>query len=181
MPFSMGEGALNCVICFKRQLENFPWQKIFVLCKEPVVCQRQWEFQFLCLCCVKIRKSKIDYVMYLFIPFLSVNGLMSVFLRSLDHYDRSVLYHCQHEANTWYTLPVDPRLSVYTVICETIHLPSLIVMRISQRNKRLLHCMWPFICTCFARPQHSFISDCYLSLWFYSFQPVSGFYLFILA
>lgn len=52
-------------------------------------------------------KSKIDYVMYLFIPFLSVNGLMSVFLRSLDHYDRSVLYHCQHEAKTWYTLPVE--------------------------------------------------------------------------
>lgn len=61
-------------------------------------------------------KSKIDYVMYLFIPFLSVNGLMSVFLRSLDHYDRSVLYHCQHEANTWYLLPVDPRLSVYAVL-----------------------------------------------------------------
>lgn len=62
-------------------------------------------------------KSKIDYVMYLFILFfLSVNGLMSVFLRSLDHYDRSVLYHCQHEANTWYLLPVDPRLSVYAVL-----------------------------------------------------------------
>lgn len=62
-------------------------------------------------------KSKIDYVMYLFIRFLSVNGLMSVFLRSLDHYDRSVLYHCQHEANTWYLLPVaDPRLSVYAVL-----------------------------------------------------------------
>lgn len=61
-------------------------------------------------------KSKIDYVMYLFIPFLSVNGLMSVFLRSLDHYDRSVLYHCQHEANTWYLLLVDPRLSVYAVL-----------------------------------------------------------------
>lgn len=62
-------------------------------------------------------KSKIDYVMYLFIPFLSVNGLMSVFLRSLDHDDRSVLYHCQHEANTWYLLPVaDPRLSVYAVL-----------------------------------------------------------------
>lgn len=55
-------------------------------------------------------KSKIDYVMYLFIPFLSVNGLMSVFLRSLDHYDRSVLYHCQHEANTWYLL-----LCLYTL------------------------------------------------------------------
>lgn len=41
---------------------------------------------------------------------------MSVFLRSLDHYDRSVLYHCQHEANTWYLLPVDPRLSVYAVL-----------------------------------------------------------------
>lgn len=57
-------------------------------------------------------KSKIDYVMYLFIPFF----IMSVFLRSLDHDDRSVLYHCQHEANTWYLLPVDPRLSVYAVL-----------------------------------------------------------------
>lgn len=111
-------------------------------------------------------KSKIDYVMYLFILFfLSVNGLMSVFLRSLDHYDRSVLYHCQHEANTM--VPSTSRstsVCIRCVICETIHLPSLIVMRISLRNKRLLHCMWPFICTCFARPQHSFISDCYLSL-----------------
>lgn len=61
------------------------------------------------------------------------------------------------------------------VICETIHLPSLIVMRVSQRNKRLLHCMWPFICTCFARPQHSFISDCYLFIparfWLLSLYP----------
>lgn len=76
-------------------------------------------------------KSKIDYVMYLFIPFLSVNGLMSVFLRSLDHYDRSVLYHCQHEAKTWYTLPVESTsVCIHCVICETMHLPSLIVMRI---------------------------------------------------
>lgn len=105
-------------------------------------------------------KSKIDYVMYLFIPFLSVNGLMSVFLRSLDR-ALSLSTRGQH------MVPSTSRstsVCIRCVICETIHLPSLIVMRISQRNKRLLHCMWPFICTCFARPQHSFISDCYLSL-----------------
>lgn len=127
-------------------------------------------------------KSKIDYVMYLFIRFLSVNGLMSVFLRSLDHYDRSVLYHCQHEANTWYLLPVDPRLSVYAVLYVRQYIfHHWLLWGFLREIKRLLHCMWPFICTCFARPQHSFISDCYLSLWFYSFQLVSGFYLFILA
>lgn len=44
-------------------------------------------------------KSKIDYVMYLFIPFF-ICKWSDV---GVDHYDRSVLYHCQHEANTWYT------------------------------------------------------------------------------